>query len=131
MFLIDLLVALVISLLLVLIFSILFRSRIPWGSFWIFLLMVFLLTWAGGVWIRPFGPTIYNATWLPFLIFGIFIVILLAAVIPASPPSAQPRTVERGQRTEPALSALAGLTIFFWIILILTLAAILAAYVIT
>ena len=131
MFLIDLLVALVISLFLVLIFSILFRSRIPWGSFWIFLLMVFLLTWAGGIWIRPFGPTFYNVTWFPFLIFGIFIVILLAAVIPPSPTLAQPRTVDRGQRTEPALSALAGLTIFFWMILILTLAAILAAYVIT
>lgn len=128
MFILDLLIALVIGFLLVLLFSALFRNSTPWGSFWIFLLVVFLVTWAGGIWIGPFGPTILEVAWLPFLIVGIFIIVLLAATVP--PSSARPRkgTIEEAKRTESAESALTGLTLFFWIALILTLIAIVLAY---
>ena len=128
MFLLDLLIALVIGFLLVLLFSALFRDRTPWGSFWIFLLVVFLVTWAGGIWIAPFGPTIFTVAWLPFLIVGIFITLLLAATVPARPSRPQKGTIEEAKRTEAAESALTGLTLFFWISLIMTLTAIILAY---
>ena len=128
MFLLDLLIALVIGFLLVLLFSALFRDRTPWGNFWIFLLVVFLVTWAGGIWIAPFGPTIFNVAWLPFLIVGIFITLLLAATVPARPSRPQKGTIEEAKRTEAAESALTGLTLFFWIALIMTLTAIILAY---
>ncbi len=130
MFLLDLAVALLIGFLLALLFSALFRERIPWGSFWLFLLFVVLLTWAGGVWIGPFGPTVLDVAWLPFLIVGVFITILLAATVPAGPRPTAPKdeTIEGARRTEPAASALAGLTLFFWLALILTIAVIVLAY---
>lgn len=128
MFLLDLLIALVIGFLLVLLFSALFRNKTPWGSFWIFLLVVFLVTWAGGIWIGPFGPTIFEVAWLPFLIVGIFITTLLAATV--SPRASRPQkgTIEEAKRTEAPESALTGLTLFFWIALILTLLSIILAY---
>ena len=130
MFFLDLLTALVIGFSLVLLFSFLFRDRMPWGSFWVFLLIVVLVTWAGGIWIGPFGPTVFDVAWLPFLIVGIFITLLLAATVPARPRPPTPRTetIEEAHRTEPAASALAGLTLFFWLALILTIAVIILAY---
>ena len=130
MFLVDLAIALLIGLLLVLLFSALLRNRVPWGSVWIFLLIVFLVTWAGGIWIGPFGPTIFDVAWLPFLIVGIFITVLLAATVPpqSAPPKPKKETIEQARRTEPAQSALSGLTLFFWLSLVLTIIVIILAY---
>ncbi len=129
MFFLDFLFALGISLLLVLLFSALFRDRTPWGSFWLFLLIVVLLTWAGGIWVDPFGPTLFEVAWLPFLIIGVFVIILLAATIPARPPATRPEAIERAREAEAAGSVLAGLTIFFWILIVFSLVAILLAYI--
>jgi len=128
MFLLDLSFALVIGFLLVLLVSALFRDRTPWGSFWIFLLVVFLVTWAGGIWIGPFGPTFFEVAWLPFLIVGIFITVLLASTVPPRTSRPQKGTIEEAKRAEAPESVLAGLTLFFWIALILTLIAIILAY---
>ena len=130
MFLVDLLIALLIGLFLVLLFSALFRDQVPWGSVWIFLLIVFLVTWAGGIWIGPFGPTIFDVAWLPFLFVGIFITVLLAATVPpqSAPPKSEKETIEQARRTETAQSALSGLTLFFWLSLVLTIIVITLAY---
>lgn len=129
MFLMDLLIAFVIGFFLVLFFSALFRESTPWGSFWLFLLFVVLVTWAGGVWIEPFGPTVYEVAWLPFLMIGIFITILLAATVPARPPATRREAIEEARAAEAAGSILDGVTLFFWIALILTIAAIVLAYI--
>jgi len=130
MFLLDLVIALLIGLLLVLLFSALLRDRVPWGSVWIFLLIVFLVTWAGGIWIGPFGPTIFDVAWLPFLIVGIFITVLLAATVPpqSAPTKPKKETIEHVRRSEPAQSALSGLTQFFWLALVFTIVVIVLAY---
>jgi hypothetical protein len=106
----------------------LFSERTPLGSFWLLLLFVFLLTWAGGTWLVPFGPTLFEVTWLPFLVAGIFITIILAATVPNAPP--QPTTVEEVREEQAAESALGGLTIFFWVTLLFSIAAIILAYLI-
>jgi len=46
---------------------------------WIFFIVTFLGAWAGGVWIPPFGPTIHNIHWLPSLLAGLVIGLLLLA----------------------------------------------------
>ncbi len=129
MFLLDLIFAFVISLLLVLLFSAFFRTRTPWGSFWLFLLMVFLITWAGGVWIEPFGPTLYDIAWMPFLYVGVFITIILAATVPARPPAVKRETIEEARAEDAAGSVLAGLTLFFWLAMIVTIITIVIAYI--
>jgi hypothetical protein len=129
MFLLDFLFAFVIGLFLVLLFSALFRNRTPWGSFWLFLLIVVLITWAGGIWVDPFGPTLFEVAWLPFLLIGVFVIILLAATVPARPPATRVEAIEQAREAEAAGSVLAGLTIFFWIVIVFSLVAILLAYI--
>ena len=81
-FLIDFLFAAVFAVLLTLIFSTLFRRKGPWSRGLVFFLIVFLAAWAGGVWLLPFGPTLFGVTWLPFLIAGLFVALILAAALP-------------------------------------------------
>jgi len=41
------------------------------SGFFFFFLLVFLLTYAGSLWIRPFGPSLYGVFWLPILFVSI------------------------------------------------------------
>lgn len=97
MFFIDLLFALVIALLLTAVFAAGFRRRGPWGIWWIFLLVIFLAAWAGGVWMTPFGPTLFDVYWLPFVFVGLVAALLLAAAAP-------PTTRRTYSETTPAPS---------------------------
>ncbi len=112
MFFIDILVALAIAVLLTALFVAVFRTTGPWAGFWIFLLVVFLASWAGGVWLTPFGPPIFGITWLPFLITGLFFALLLAAATPVY-PARKTTTPETAAEAETA----AAFSIFFWVLI--------------
>jgi hypothetical protein len=56
-------------------------------------LIIFLATWAGGAWIRPFGPPIGHVHWLGFLIIGLFVALLLALFLPQRPPRGRRRDI--------------------------------------
>lgn len=64
--------SLVIALGVSLIVSRFLRRQAPRIGFFFFFLMLFLLVLAGGLWIRPFGPTFYGVFWLPLVIVGLF-----------------------------------------------------------
>lgn len=128
MFLFEFIIAFSIAVIFVLVLRALFGRRAPFGSVWILLLFLFLVTWAGGVWLIPFGPTLFDVAWLPYLVVGVFIAIVLATTVPPEPT--YPRTVEQAREEETTATVLAGLTIFFWIAIIFTLIAILLAYLI-
>jgi hypothetical protein len=68
-----------IALVLSLVFAAVIRRRGPRVGFFWFFLLIFLATWAIGVWVQPFGPSLWGGYWLPFLIAG-FIVALLATL---------------------------------------------------
>lgn len=103
---IDLLAAFLIALLIVGLFMAAFgASRAPWASLPLFFLVVFLAAWAGGVWVTPFGPPIGGVYWLPFVMVGLLVAVLLAAA--ATPPRlwespARASGRESGAETEPA-----------------------------
>jgi hypothetical protein len=64
------------------------------GFFWLF--MVFLaVTWAGGVWLQPFGPAWWGVRWVPFLavggIFGLVVLLLQRG----RPPHGRRETIEK------------------------------------
>ncbi len=71
--------ALIVATLITSIFVFIFRRTGPWSVF-IFFLLVFLGTWAGGIWLMPMGTTIWNIYWLPFLIAGIIFALLISLV---------------------------------------------------
>jgi hypothetical protein len=54
-------------------------------------LALFLPIWAGGIWLGPMGPAVFGMYFLPFLLIGLGVALLLAAVAPLrkSPASDQ------------------------------------------
>lgn len=104
-----------------------FRSRGPWSAFWVFLLILFLAGWAGRLWVTPAGPLLWGYGWLPVLVF-VFIVALLIAVASPSEDTTTRDEISRSRRraTEPGTEVGAAFGIFFWVLLILLITAIVA-----
>jgi hypothetical protein len=125
MFFVDLFVALIIGFLFTMIFAVLFESRGPWEVWWVFLLIVVLGAWVGGLWLAPMGPVWYGVTWLPFLFAGLFFALLLVA---ATPPAPRRRTEMTYAEAETS-TGVAAFSIFFWILILGLLVAIILAYV--
>jgi hypothetical protein len=126
MFLLDLLVAFVLALLITGILSAALGNRGPWGLWWAFLLVLLLATWAGGLWITPFGPPLWGVSWLPMLFVGLTLALLLAAAVPKPPGTREDALAQA--RAEAATAA--AFSWFFWVSLIGLAIAILVAYLI-
>ena len=125
----DLIFALIIALLLVALFSILFQIRGPWNNLLWFFLIVLLVTWAGGIWLSPMGPPIRQFYWLPFLVAGLIIALLLAAAtIPMSREESTVELIDQEKRRAKRWVAGTALGIFFWLLVLLLLAAIFVRY---
>ena len=70
---------------------------------WIFLAFIFfamfLPIWAGGLWLRPFGPRIGQVEFLPYIVVGLAVSLILAAMMPKPRPEPevqeQPHDEER------------------------------------
>lgn len=122
----DFLCALLISLGLSAVFIIAFRRRGPWGSF-LFFVVVFLSSWAGGIWLPPMGPPIGGAYWLPFLIVGLIFALLLAAVVSPTPSDTTVQLLEKGEKAGEEKKSLV-LGIYFWIMVFALLVLILSRY---
>jgi hypothetical protein len=101
------------------------------GIVWLFL-MIFLATWAGGVWLRPFGPTVWGIHWMVFLLVGLIIVLFLFILIPRKAPRGRHETLDMLENIEKEKQlekvAYITLSIFFWILLSLLVIAILLRY---
>jgi hypothetical protein len=127
MFFFDLLFVLFWALILTFIFAVGFRRQSWGGGLVIFFLILFLATWAGGVWITPFGPLWWGVSWLPFIFVGIVIALLLTTTI--RPDRVRPR--ERGGvdvESRPDTETLVALDAFMWVLICGLLVAIIAGY---
>lgn len=126
MFFLDLIIALIIALILSTIFVFGFRRRGPWPNFFFFFIIIFLATWAGGLWLTPIGPSIGGVFLLPFLLVGAVFALLLAAATPAEKPTSielkTRQQVEKEKKIETAVS------IFFWILIVALAVAIIFGY---
>lgn len=109
------------------------RWGIRAGVVYLFLL-IFMATWAGGVWIRPFGPPIGEVHWLGFLIFGLFVALLLALFMPPRPPRGRQETLDALERMAAAKQleevTYVTLGVVFWVVLSLLLGAVILRYLI-
>ena len=114
MFIVDLFVALVVGMIIVSIVSRAFGTKGPWGSLLWFFLVVSLFAWAGGVWLVPFGPMFWGIGWLPIIIMGFLVSLILTAASPRTPrwrrASKEEVTSEAGTR--------AVVDIIFWVVII-------------
>jgi hypothetical protein len=101
------------------------------GLLWLFLL-VFLAVWAGGVWVRPFGPTLWGIHWVSFLLIGLLVILFLVIFTPKRPPRGRHETLDMLDRIqdEKNMEELAWITlsVFFWILLFGLVIAIVLRY---
>lgn len=128
MIIVDIVFALVIALLLVFIFAILFGIKPPGFGLATFFVVVFLASWAGGVWLKPLGSASWGSYWLPFLLVGLMAALLLAAV--RTPPPEEPTVelVDQRKRKARRWAAVTAMGIFFWLLIGMLLLAIVIRY---
>jgi len=129
----EFLAALAVTLLVCTLFVLATRSRVRRTGFgWLFL-FVLLATWAGGVWLRPFGPALGDIRWLQFLIVGLLAVVLLAWFAPFKPPRGRHDTLDqlRAIARQKELNRVTFFTlgIVFWVVLVILIAAIAIRYI--
>lgn len=127
MLLFEFLFVLILALTLTTIFALGFRRYTTVSMLLPFFTILFLATWATGIWITPVGPMIRGFYWMPFLIVGIFYAVLLSALIPPSHPPRSLREEVRQKKKEEA--TLLALNSFFWILVGGLLVAIIARYI--
>ncbi|MDA8165367.1 MAG: hypothetical protein M0017_10110 [Desulfobacteraceae bacterium] len=136
--------SLVIALVLSLLFAWLIRRRGPRAGFFWFFILIFLATWAVGIWARPFGPSLWGVYWLTFVIVGVIVALLATLYALRQTPDEPFRSVERREQlsrneTMDMLNHLGRskkakeltyvtLGIFFWALLLFLLAIIAGRY---
>jgi hypothetical protein len=141
MFPVDLFLALVVAIVLSLVLVAVLGWRHPARDetvpalFFVFF-MIFPAAWAVGVWMVPFGPTAWGATWLPFVVIGLLVAFVIAAAVPGPGRrgrSARHPSTEVQERLaaeqEEVTTGVAIFGLFFWLVMLASLVAIVAAYV--
>jgi len=116
---IGILFALVYAALLVLLFAKVFRNTGPWKGPWVFFFLVFLVALGAGEWAAPVGPVAWGYYWVPGLVAGAILALVLAAVGPVSRSLQNVEESEHLSETdkgneEPALVV----TVFFWLLVL-------------
>lgn len=94
--------------------------------FLFFFLILFLTTWAGGMWLQPVGPVIGEVAWVPFVAVGVLVALVLAAAATPYRTTRPPRRTTSEESTATAAAAVFG--IFFWFLILALLFAIGVAY---
>ncbi len=137
MILTDILFVFIIALFLTILLSYVFSWRHPrmpgtWPSALFLFLVLLAVIWAGGIWSDPYGPAWHNSYWLPFLLVGLFVALLILALGIATPPPGERRTM----KVEPAAGdeavatgVVAAFSVFFWLLLLGAVTAITFYYI--
>src|SRR6056297_1118331 len=94
-----------------------FKKTGPWGSFWSFILIIFLGTLFVDAWAEPVGPLWYDVAWVDLIFFGLIFAFFLAAATPVAKPTPEERR-EIEEAPAETSGAAAALGIFFWFMLI-------------
>jgi hypothetical protein len=98
------------------------------GGFFPFVLLLFLCTLAGGLWLRPFGPVYFGVFWMPIIAAGVFAALFLYYTAPRRPPRNREETIDMMQRLEKRkkLEEMTYITtgLLFWVLVIMLGAAI-------
>jgi MFS family permease len=102
------------------------------GFFWFFLL-IFMITWAGGLWLMPFGPALLGIHWLPFATIGLVGAIVVSLLAGRRYPRNRHETIDLLERVEKGRElqkvTYLSLNIFFWLVLLVLVMAVVFRYV--
>jgi hypothetical protein len=120
--------ALAVAFILTILFSVLLKNKGPWGGLWVVFIIIFLASWAANLWIHPIGPQIAGVSFVPLVIVGIIITVILAAVTRPATRN-KPAKVEAEQQ-EPPKEAVNAVTagVFYWVLLVILIFTIIGGY---
>jgi hypothetical protein len=99
-------------------------KRGPWDSIWTFFLVLFLILSTVSIYVSPIGPVYWGIAWIPILVAGIIVTILLIAAMP------HPHSGNNRDKTEVNVaytrqdSRVTPVGRFFWALVILLAIAI-------
>lgn len=113
MLLIDLGLAVVVSLVLSWLLLRFVHEHGPWRRPWAFALVVFLFAWAGGAWIAPGLGSSWITYWIPFLLIGLLTAVLIVTVSPRHDLRSQ-EDKDQFEREEEAV--LLSVTVLWWLL---------------
>jgi len=122
-----------VALVLSLAFALLTHRSVTRAAFFWFFLLVLFTSWAGGIWIGPFGPSLAGVNWLPFLLFGLIAAGMFVFFVPRRPPKGRHETLEileeMKDKRDLEKAAYISFGIFFWVLMFTLIAAIVVRYV--
>lgn len=95
------------------------RRRGPWGSFWSFILIIFLGVLLFSIYADPVGPIHYGIAWFDLIVIGLLFAFLLGAA-----GRRYPKKREAEPETADANSSVIAVGYFFWGLVIFFLLAI-------
>jgi hypothetical protein len=128
----EFLASLVVAMVLCVVFALVTRSQRRRTGFVWFFLFVLIATWAGGIWIRPFGPAWGDIRWMKFLLVGLMVVLMSALFAPLKAPRGRRDTLDQleeiRQQKELQKAAYLALSMVFWIVLFIFVLAIIMHY---
>ncbi len=113
MFLGNLILAFILGLISAAVFNATMRTRAGMPGIVPIFLLFFLFAWFGGLWLRPFGPPIFEVYWLPSFVLIVLIFLLLVSIT-HGPPRTKKEVDER-QAVEEAAATVIGITFWFLI----------------
>jgi hypothetical protein len=129
----EFLIALTIATVLSVTFALATRSRGNRAGFTWFFLIILMATWAGGIWLQPFGPAFGEIRWMPLLAIGLLFAIFITLFGTRKPPHGRHETLDKleeiAQERKLEKVAYVTLSAFFWVVLLTLLVAIFIRYV--
>jgi hypothetical protein len=123
-FLIALGVAVALSFILV---QVLGRDKALTG-FLVFMVIIMLMSWAGGVWMRPIGPAAGGIYWLPFVLTGLLVALLIGAFHYTQSVRSAPIPPSKKEEKVHTAKVTTELGLFFWALLVVLIVVIGVAY---
>ncbi len=91
-------------------------SKGPWNNLGTLFLVIFLITWAGGLWITPMGPMMFGGYWLPSMIIaGLFALLLANFISHKSTEIMEPPEDKLTESDSEEVANIATLGVAFWI----------------
>ncbi len=125
MFLFELLFALLVALVLGGVLFVVLQRRPVGGPLPALMVILFLATWAGGLWLTPVGPPLWGVHVLSFVLVGMLVALLLTAVSPPRQPRTRGEALRQAEARRDALRTLDG---FFWVLVAVLLLGIAIRY---
>jgi hypothetical protein len=100
-----------------------FGRRGPWGAAWTFFLFLFLALWIVSIYLPHVGPLYWGIAWIPLIITGVIIALLLATTIPGAnewrDESIRDTETSKPTPVNTAPKRSSGISHFFWILIII------------